>query len=98
MQTFILMTKLAPDTSTKIKDRAQMGQTWIKQVKEACPQVKFLNHYAVLGEFDFVSIYEAPDIETAAKVSMISYANGASQAQSWTAIEYKRFLELAEQL
>ncbi len=35
-----------------------------------------------LGQFDFLDIYEAPDEQTAAKVSIISQANGASQAQS----------------
>ena len=98
MPTYILMTKLAPEAGRKMKERASMGQAWMKQVKEACPEVKFLGHWAVLGDFDFVSIYEAPDPEVAAKVSMISLANGASQAQSWTAIEYKRFIELTEEI
>jgi len=29
---------------------------------------------------------------------MISLANGAFQAESWTAIPYNRFVELAEQI
>lgn len=98
MQTYILMTKLAAESGSKIKDRARQGQVWMKQVKETCPEVKFLAHYALLGTYDFLSIYEAPNPEVAAKVSMISLANGAFQAQSWTAIEYKRFIELTEEL
>jgi uncharacterized protein with GYD domain len=65
-------------------------------VKDKCPEVKFLQHYALLGPYDFLDIYEAPDAETAAKVSLISQANGAFQAQSWTAIPYRRFVELTE--
>lgn len=98
MKTFILLTKLSPDTSRQIKDRARLGRTWLEQVKEKCPEVKFIAHYALLGEFDFLDIYEAPDEETAAKVSMISLANGAFQAQSLIAISYKRFLELADEI
>jgi uncharacterized protein with GYD domain len=45
-----------------------------------------------------LDIYEAPDEETAAKVSMISQANGALHAQSLIAIPYKRFLELTEEI
>jgi uncharacterized protein with GYD domain len=96
MQTFILMTKLAPEVAKQMKDRAKLGRTWLDQVKQKCPEVKFLVHYALLGPFDFLDIYEAPDAETAAKVSMISLSNGALQAESWTAIPYKRFVELAE--
>jgi len=98
MKTFILMTKLSPEVCQQVKDRARLGRAWIEQVKEKCPEVKFISHYALLGDFDFMDIYEAPDEETAAKVSMISLYNGAFQAESWTAIPYRRFLELAEEI
>lgn len=98
MKTFILLTKLSSETSRQIKDRAKLGRTWLEQVKEKCPEVKFVSHYALLGEYDFLDIYEAPDEETAAKVSMISLSNGAFQANSLIAIPYKRFLELADDI
>jgi len=98
MQTFILMTKLSPEQSKQVKERAKLGRAWLGQVREKCPEVKFVAHYALLGPYDFLDIYEAPDEETAAKVSMISLANGAFQAESWTAIPYNRFVELAEQI
>jgi uncharacterized protein with GYD domain len=96
MQTFILVTKLSPEVAKQMKERAKLGRAWLDQVKQKCPEVKFVAHYALLGPFDFLDIYEAPDAETAAKVSMISLSNGALQAESWTAIPYKRFVELAE--
>lgn len=98
MQTFILMTKLSAEVSKQMKDRAKIGRAWLDQVTKKCPEVKFLAHYALLGGFDFLDVYEAPDEETAAKVSMISLANGAFEAQSWTAIPYKRFVELTEEI
>ena len=98
MSTYILLTKLSPDLSKQMKERAQLGRTWLDQVKDTCPEVKFLAHYALLGQFDFLDIYEAPDEETAAKVSLISQVNGAFQAQSLPAIQYKRFLELIKEI
>ena len=98
MKTFILMTKLAPQVTSQMKDRAKIGAAWLEQVKEKCPDVKFLAHYGLLGAYDFMDIYEAPDEEVAAKVSMISRANGAVVAESWTAIPYKRIVELAEEI
>jgi uncharacterized protein with GYD domain len=98
MKTFILMTKLSPDITTRMKDRASIGRAWLDEVKRKCPEVKFLAHYGLLGHFDFLDIYEAPDEEVAAKVSMISLANGAVNAESWTAIPYKRIVELAQEL
>lgn len=98
MQTYILLTKLSSDLSMQMKDRASLGRNWLEQVREKCPEVKFTAHYALLGQYDFLDIYEAPDEETAAKVSMISQANGALQSQSLPAIQYKRFLELVEEI
>jgi uncharacterized protein with GYD domain len=92
------MTKLAPEMSKQVKDQARLGRVWLDQVKEKCPEVKFLAHYALLGPYDFLDIYEAPNEETAAKVSLISLQSGAFQAESWVAIPYKRFVELAEEI
>jgi uncharacterized protein with GYD domain len=98
MQTFILMTKLAPEMSRQVKDQEKIGREWLEQVKEKCPEVNFLTHYALLGPYDFLDIYEAPDEETAAKVSLISLKSGAFLAESWVAIPYKRFVELVEEI
>ena len=98
MQTFILMTKLSPEQAERVKDRAHLGRAWLDQVHEKCPEVRFIDHYALLGPYDFMDIFEAPDAEAAAKVSMISLSNGAFQAQSWVAIPYKRFVALAEEV
>ncbi len=98
MKTFILLTKLSPEITKQMKDRAQIGRSWLDQVKDKCPDVKFISHYALLGPYDFLDIYEAPDEETAAKVSMISLNNGAFESQSLIAIPYKRFLELTGEI
>ncbi len=98
MKTFILMTKLSPEVSKKMKERAKIGRYWLDQVKDKCPEVRFISHYALLGSYDFMDIYEAPDDDVAAKVSLISMENGAFEAQSLSAIPYKRFLELIEEI
>ncbi len=98
MQTFILMTKLSPEAGAKVKQRSTIGRLWLDHVKKKCPEVKFISHYGLLGPFDFIDIYEAPNEEVAAKVSMISLANGAFQAESWVAIPYKRLVELTKEI
>ncbi len=98
MPTFVLMTKLSPEISRQMKSRAKLGRAWLEQVKKKCPDVEFVGHYALLGQYDFLDIYEAPDEETAAKVSLISQMNGAAKAESWAAIPYKRFVELTKEI
>ncbi len=98
MPTYVLLTKLSPDLVQQMKERAELGRNWLDQVKQNCPEVKFMAHYALLGQFDFLDIYEAPDDMTAAKVSIISQANGAFQAQSLPAIPYKQYLDLIKEI
>jgi hypothetical protein len=45
-----------------------------------------------------MDVFEAPNEEIAAKVSMITLSAGALQAESWTAIPYSRFVELVDEL
>uniref|UniRef100_A0A7C4XG01 GYD domain-containing protein n=1 Tax=candidate division WOR-3 bacterium TaxID=2052148 RepID=A0A7C4XG01_UNCW3 len=98
MATYILATKLSLELTRDLKKRAEIGRQWLERVKKECPEVKFIAHYALLGPYDFLDIYEAPNEEVAARVSMISLSGGATTAESWTAIPYKRFLELIKDL
>jgi uncharacterized protein with GYD domain len=96
MPTFVLMTRLAPEGLADARGRRAMGKEWLKRVHDTCPDVKWIAHYAVLGPYDFMDIYEAPDIETAHRVSLISRSEGAVTAESWQALPYDRFLRLME--
>jgi len=98
MATYVLMTKLGPEVSRDVKHREAIGRKWKKAISDKCPDVRFICHYALLGPYDFLDIYEAPDEETATKVSMITVAQGAVKAESWTAVEYSRFLELMDEI
>ena len=98
MATYILATRLSSELTKDLKKRAEIGRKWMARVKKECPEVKFLTHYALLGPYDFLDIYEAPNEESAAKVSMISLSGGAVAAESWTAIPYKKFLGIIKNL
>lgn len=94
MPTFVLMTKLAPESMHDAHVRRAIGKEWLQRVKAICPQVKWIAHYALLGPYDFMDIYEAPDVATAHRVSLISRAGGAVTAESWLALPYEKHLEL----
>jgi uncharacterized protein with GYD domain len=96
MPTFVLMTKLAPGSMHDARGVRSTGKEWLQKVKEACPDVRWLAHYAILGPYDFMDIYDAADAETAHKVSLISRAEGAATAESWQALSYDRFLKVLE--
>jgi len=98
MATYVLMTRLTPALMNQPGKRAEFGREWKEAVDRLCPGVKWLAHYALLGPYDFMDIYEAPDAETAAKVSLITHATGAQKAESWPAVPYSRFVEIAQEV
>jgi uncharacterized protein with GYD domain len=96
MPIYILATKLQnPDLMNK---RREQGQEFLKNIRDKVPGIKWLAHYAILGPYDFISIFEANNEHEAAKVSLLSRAAGATFAESWTAIPYSDFLDLVENL
>ena len=96
MPTFVLMTKLASQAMHDAGGRRAMGKEWLAKVKECCPGVDWKAHYAILGPYDFMDIYEAPDSESAFRVSLLSRENGALSAESWPAVAYPAFLGIAD--
>jgi uncharacterized protein with GYD domain len=96
MPTFVLMTKLAAGSMHDARGVRLGGKEWLQKVKERCPDVRWHAHYAILGPYDFMDIYDAPDVETAHKVSLISRSEGAVSAESWQALPYDRFLQVLE--
>ena len=99
MPVYMLATRLSPDaTKRKFEHYEEEGLSWLDLVKSKCPEVRFLEHYAILGPWDFIDIFEAPNEEVAAKVSMITQSCGASRAESWTAIPYRRLATIMKDL
>lgn len=98
MPHFVLMTRLEPESLHSATGRRAMGKEWLKKVHEACPEVRWISHFALLGPYDFMDVYEAPDVETAHRVSLISRSEGAVVAESWPALPYDDFIEVLERV
>ncbi len=96
MPKYILVTKLRnPDL---VEKRKEQGENWLRLVREKIPDIKWIAHYAILGPYDFLDIFEVKNEQEAAKVSLLSRSAGATFAETWTAIPYMEFLELVDDL
>ncbi len=90
MPKFIMLSKLTDDGATTIKKNPER----IKEVNKDVEALggKVLDQYAVLGEYDFVSIIEAPDIETVARVSIELGSRGSVHIRTLAAISTDEFV------
>jgi uncharacterized protein with GYD domain len=90
MPTYILLSTLTPEGVQTVKNNPQR----IKEVNKEIEQIgaKVVAQWAVLGQFDFVNVVEAPDEKTMAKVSLELGSRGTAQYQSLTAIPIDEFI------
>ena len=89
MPVFIMLTRLTSNGVKTIKDNPGRVQEVNKEVEQL--GVKVLSQWATLGEYDFVSVVEAPDERTMAKVSVELGSRGTTSNETMSAIPAEEF-------
>ena len=93
-----MMTRLSPDALQNPNRVESLNQAVEERVKKECPEVKWLANYAVLGPCDYLDIFEAPDSETATKVSLLVRSFGHATTETWVATPWDRFVSMAREM
>ena len=68
MPIFVMLTRLSPEAVRSPAALEQLERQAMDRVRQQCPGVEWLGSYAILGPCDYLDIFRAPDIETAARV------------------------------
>jgi uncharacterized protein with GYD domain len=84
MPTYVMLTNLTPDGVRALKNNPGRVAEVNKEVEQI--GAKVLSQYATLGQYDFVTILEAPDEQTMAKVSVELGSRGTMQSQTLAAM------------
>ena len=89
MAHFIMLTNLTSDGVKTVKNNPGRVQEVNKEMEQL--GIKVLDQWATLGQYDFVSVVEAPDEQTMAKVSIELGSRGTTTNQTLTAIPAEEF-------
>ncbi len=95
MATYVMLTRLSPEALTRPEAVKDLNKRVEDRIRKDCPGVKWLANYAVLGPCDYLDIFEAPDSDTATKVSLLVRSFGHATTETWIATQWERFLSLA---
>ena len=87
---FVLLSQVTEKGAATIKGRPER----VKEVNREIEAfgVRVLHQYAVLGPYDFVTVVEAPDRASVARMSVELAARGTVRIQSLPAIPIEDFL------
>ncbi|MGA8052046.1 MAG: GYD domain-containing protein [Burkholderiales bacterium] len=94
MPSFVMLTRIDPGALASAHTLEELEQRAAESIRKQCPQVKWLWSYAVLGPYDYIDAFEAPDIETAAKVSTLIRVSGRAHSEIWAATEWSKFKKM----
>ena len=84
MPTFVMLTNLTADGVRTLKNNPGRVAEVNKEVEQI--GAKVVAQYATLGQYDFITIVEAPDEQTMAKVSVELGSRGTMTSQTLVAI------------
>ncbi|HYL22734.1 MAG TPA: GYD domain-containing protein [Gemmatimonadales bacterium] len=98
MTTFIMLTRVSPEALRSPHAIEALERQAMNAVRSECPEVEWLHSWAVLGAYDYVDVFHAPDIETATKVAMLVRLAGHATTEVWPATEWPKFKMLVRTL
>ncbi len=84
MPTYVMLTNLTPDGVKTLKNNPKRVSEVNREVEQIGARV--VAQYATLGQYDFVTIIEAPDDRTMAKVSVELGSRGTMKTQTMAAL------------
>ena len=90
MPTYILLTTLTPEGVQTIKNNPARIREVNREVEQLGATVTA--QWATLGRFDFISVLDAPDEETIARVSIELGSRGTGRYETLTAIPVDDFI------
>jgi len=91
MATYILLSTLTDEGRKTIRGRPERIMEVNKEIEAM--GAKVIDQYAVLGSYDFISVVEAVDNETVARISVELGARGTVQITTLPAIPVATFVE-----
>jgi uncharacterized protein with GYD domain len=90
MPKFVMLSTLGPDGSARLRENPERLREVSAEVEAM--GVKVLEQFAVLGQWDFINILEAPNEATMAKVATTLASRGTLKTMTLPIIDIETFI------
>ena len=86
MHTFIMHTQYSPDALGTAQSQEELERRVMDRIRSECPQMEWIN-VSILGPYDCLDVFRAPDIDTALKVATLMRTLAHAHTEVWPATE-----------
>ena len=93
MDTYVMLTRLAHGSLESPPALADLESIVAERIRAECPDVRWLQNLAILGDYDYLDVFTAPSLEVAARVATLVRTFGHADIELWPAIPWSRFKE-----
>ena len=90
-----MLSTLGPDGSARLQENPDRLREVSAEVEAM--GVRVLEQFAVLGQWDFLNILEAPDVETMARVATTLASRGTLKTMTLPLIDVDAFIDALHQ-
>lgn len=94
MPLYVMLSTLGPQGSATLRENPARLREVNRDVESM--GVRIISQYALLGQWDFLNVVEAPDEKAVARVATFLSARGTLKTQTLTAMEVDDFIEVLE--
>jgi uncharacterized protein with GYD domain len=98
MPTYAMLARPSPEALVRPGSAVELNRQVEDRIKSGCPGVRWLANCAVMGPCDYLDVFEAPDVDTATKVSLLVRPFGHATAETWVVTPWECFMDLATDL
>lgn len=91
MQTYVMLTTLGPDGWATLREKPERIHQVRAEVEEM--GLKVIAQYALMGQYDFLNIIEAPDEITMGRAAVMLAARGTMRTHTYTAMPVDTFVD-----
>ncbi len=98
MPSFVMFTRLSHGSLRSPAALEDLERQVMERIRSECPGVEWTASYVVLGPYDYVDIFQAPDNDAAIKVATIIRTFGHAQTEIWPATLWQAYKEMVRGL